>query len=222
MREQYPGNIGAVLEEHKGISKAEESALIQRIVLGEKELFHVLIRPHERNIYLTAYSVLQNTADAEDVAQEASLKAFRGLQGFRGDSKFSTWLSSITLNEARMRLRKVKNVSFQSIDAIDDGENLPGDYTPAFLTDWRPVPSQALEQAELRQMIHDAISTLPDIYREILVLRDVQGLNIFDTAAALNLSENVVKIRLFRARIRMQQILAPKLNKMPIPAGGAQ
>jgi len=203
----------------KALCKEEELALIHRIVMGEKDLFHELIGPHERNIYLTAYSVLQNAADAEDVAQDAALNAYRGLRHFRGESRFSTWLTTITLNEARMRLRKVKNVSFQSIDAIEGEKADQRDYTPAFLTDWRPLPSAALEQAELRQTLNDAIASLPEMYREVLVLRDVQGLNIQEAATALGIRENVVKIRLFRARIRMQQILAPQLHKTNIRPG---
>lgn len=206
----------------KTLSKEAELELIHCVLMGEKDLFHELIRPHERSMYMTAYSVLQNAADAEDVTQEAALNAYRGLRHFRGDSRFSTWLTTITLNAARMRLRKVKNVTFQSIDDLGDDKADHGDFTPAFLTDWRPLPSAALEQAELRQMLNDAISSLPDMYRAVLVLRDVQGLNIQETATALELSVSVVKIRLFRARIRMQQILAPQLNKLPIHPGVAK
>src|SRR5271168_1374683 len=153
----------------KALSKESELELIQRIVMGEKDLFHELIRPHERSMYLTAYSVLQNAADAEDVAQEAALNAYRGLRNFRGDSRFSTWITTITLNVARMRLRKVTNVTFQSIDDVGEDKANQGNYTPAFLTDWRPLPSAVLEQAELRQMQNDAIASLSEMYRDVLV-----------------------------------------------------
>src|SRR5262249_20020734 len=150
-----------------------EAALIRRINAGERELFYQLVQPYERSIYLAAYSMVKNEADAEDLAQEAVLKALRALPGFRGEAKFSTWIISIVMNEGRMRLRRDRVASFQSIDdkpEQDDG----GDYTPAFLSDWREVPSQALERNEVRQLLQQAIAELPVAYREVFVMRDIE------------------------------------------------
>src|SRR6266550_5796046 len=100
-----------------GISHStDEAQIITSILAGNTHLFHDLIRPHERSVYAMALSLLHNEADAEDVAQEAFLKAFRNLANFRGESKFSTWLISITLNEARSRLRSKKNVKMKSLN----------------------------------------------------------------------------------------------------------
>ena len=190
-------------------SAARETELIARIVTGERELFHELVRPYEKAMYFAAFSVLQNPQDAEDVAQETVLKALRNLHQFRGNSKFSTWLISITINEARARLRHERLIKFETIDGAADEED--GQLMPAIITDWREVPLEALERKELRELLQKAIASLPDLYREVLVLRDVQEFNIAETALALGVSEGVVKTRLLRARLMMQKILAPRL-----------
>ena len=197
----------AVTDDSRGTGDA---ALIARILAGERELFHDLVRPCEKSVYFAAYSLLQNEQDAEDVAQEAILKALKNLHTFRAEAKFSTWLVSIALNEARGRLRHDRLIDFESVDAPPDDES--GDFAPAVISDWREVPSDALERKELRQLLQDAVQRLPPIYREVLVMRDVQDFNIADTAAALGVSEGVVKTRLLRARLMMQKELAPKLN----------
>lgn len=190
-------------------SAARETELIAHIVSGERELFHELVRPYEKAMYFAAFSVLQNPQDAEDVAQETVLKALRNLHQFRGDSKFSTWLISITINEARARLRRERLIKFETIDGAADEED--GQLMPAIITDWREVPLEALERKELRELLQKAIASLPELYREVLVLRDVQEFNIAETALALGVSEGVVKTRLLRARLMMQKILAPRL-----------
>ncbi len=184
--------------------------MISRIIAGERELFYVLLKPCERAVFLTAYSVLKSEADAEEVVQEAVLKAYKALGSFRGESKFSTWLVKITLNEARMRLRRVRLESEVSLqDFTDDGDS---DYTPAVLTDWREIPLESLERKELRETLRRAVSELPEKYREVLISRDVRELNIAETAELLGISEGMVKTRLFRARLLMQKIVAPELR----------
>ena len=127
---------------------AREADMIARILAGERELFHELIRPYERGLYLAAYSVVQHETDAEDVAQDAVIKAYKGLKNFRGDAKFSTWLMAIALNEARSRWRKTHD---EPVDFLSDCEDATGDYTPSVLADWRYIPSQELERQELRR-----------------------------------------------------------------------
>jgi len=189
---------------------ARDHEFIRLILAGERELFHELVRPYEKSLYFAAYSLLQNEQDAEDVAQEAVLKALKNLHTFRAEAKFRTWLVSIALNEARGRLRHNRLIEFQSVDAVPDEDS--SDFTPAVISDWREVPSDALERKELRELLQSTMRGLPEIYREVLVLRDVQELNIAETAAALGVSEGVVKTRLLRARLMMQKELAPKLN----------
>jgi RNA polymerase sigma-70 factor, ECF subfamily len=173
-----------------------EGELIAGILAGETQLYHELIRPHERSVYLLALSYVQNEADAEDVAQEAFVQAFRNLASFRAESKFSTWLISITLNEVRSRLRRQSAILMESLDEPPD-ENKT--ISPAFLRDWREIPSEAVEREEVRKLIQQAVEELPDIYRQVFLLRDVEELNTNETAKVLNLSIPIVKVRLHRA-----------------------
>jgi RNA polymerase sigma-70 factor (ECF subfamily) len=196
----------------------DETALIARICAGEKELFHELIRRHERRVYLAVFAMLANEAESEDAAQEAILKAFRNLTSFRGESKFSTWLLSIAMNEARSRLRKLRRVPMESLD--EHLELHEGDFTPAMLTDWREIPSEAVERAELRATLQSAVEELPAIYREVFTLRDLEELNVEDTASVLGVSANVVKVRLHRARMMLQKRLAPLLKGTVAPRRG--
>jgi len=189
----------------------DEAQIISAIVCGETHLFHDLIRPHERSVYGMVFSLLQNEADAEDAAQEAFLKAFRNLSKFRAESKFSTWLISIALNEARSKLRQKKAMKIESLDA---GSEEDGHVSPAILRDWREVPYEALERKEVRQMIQLALADLPGIYREIFLLRDVEELSVNESAEALGISVASVKVRLHRARMMLQKTLAPQLKQV--------
>jgi RNA polymerase sigma-70 factor, ECF subfamily len=186
-----------------------EAELIESILGGETQLYHQLIRPYERSVYLMALSCVKSESEAEDVAQEAFLKAFRNLAGFRAEAKFSTWLISITLNEARSRLRRRASLREESLDAPPD-EDKP--VSPALLRDWREIPSETLEREEVRALLRKAVETLPDIYREVFLLRDVEELNVNETAATLKISIAAVKVRLHRARMMLQKQLAPVLK----------
>lgn len=190
----------------------QELEWIARILKGERDLFHELIRPYERSVYMTAVSILRDAAEAEDAAQEAMIKAYRGLKSFRGDAKFSTWLTSITLNEARSRLRKSSRVKVESLDNTgqDGGQE---DFTPFLVADWREIPSETLEREELAQHIEHAIDRLPPSYREVFLLRDKEEMSIEEIAQALGVKANLVKVRLFRARMMLQKQLGPYLKR---------
>jgi RNA polymerase sigma-70 factor, ECF subfamily len=189
----------------------DEAKIIASVLAGNTHEFHDLIRPHERSVYAMALSLLHNEADAEDATQEAFLKAFRNLAKFRGEAKFSTWLISITLNEARSRLRSGKAVKLESLDEPPEGHE---HISPALLRDWREIPSEALERKEIRQLLQQAIVELPLIYREIFVLRDVEELSVDESAVALGITVSSVKVRLHRARILLQKKLVPQLKKV--------
>jgi RNA polymerase sigma-70 factor, ECF subfamily len=200
------------------IAAQEESALIQRIVAGETQLFHELIRPYEKLVYVTILTMVKNEAEAEDGAQETMINAFRHLKSFRGEAKFSTWLVTIAMNEGRKRLRKVK-VAAETPLEIPTDEN-EGDFTPAVLTDWREIPLEALERKELRKKLREAVELLPEKYREVFVLRDIEGLNQEETAAALGINVTLVKVRLHRARMMLQKGLVPYLKSEAPGRGG--
>jgi RNA polymerase sigma-70 factor (ECF subfamily) len=190
----------------------DEPALIERIRRGERALFHELIRPYERGVYLAAYSILRNEADAEEVAQESILKAFLHLGQLREGEKFKSWLLLIVVNEARMRRRKDRRHLYESVD--DPGaESEEGEFVPRQFADWREIPSESLERAEVRAAVGRALASLPGIYREVFVLRDVQHLSVTETSQALDISVAAVKTRLHRARLQMREQLAPVFGR---------
>ncbi len=184
-----------------------EATLIRRAQNGDSDAFFDLVRPYERAVFLAALSLVRNDADAEDVAQEAILKAFKNLARFRQEAKFSTRLIQIAINEAKMKLRKERRHLYESIE--DGQQNDEGDYIPKDFADWREIPSEALEQKELRKALTRALDSLPEKYRTVVILRDVQHLSITETAQLLGLSEANVKTRLCRARLQMRDALAP-------------
>ena len=187
--------------------EATETALIERVCEGDREAFYDLVRPYECAVFVTAVAILGNPSDAEEAAQEAVLKAFVNLRSFRGESKFSTWLIQITINEARMKLRKDHRHLYESMD--EDMQDDSGEYWPRDYADWRPIPSEALERKQLRQALRKALESLAPKYREVLVLRDIHNLSIAETAKALDITESNVKVRLLRARLQMRDALAP-------------
>lgn len=195
----------------EGNTVPEEEQLIASILAGNTQEFHSLIRPYERTVFVMALTLLKNEADAEDVAQEAFLKAFRNLKNFRSESKFSTWLISITLNEARSRLRRKNAVPMESLDEPLDEQ---GHVSPALLRDWREIPSEAVERLEIRQLLQQAVADIPLIYRETFVLRDMEDLSVNETAEMLGISVASVKVRLHRARMMLQKRLAPQLKEV--------
>jgi RNA polymerase sigma-70 factor (ECF subfamily) len=187
-----------------------EADYIRRILAGERHLFHALISPCERAIYFLLLSLLRNEAEAEDAAQDTAIKVYLNLKNFRGDSQFRTWVLSIARNEGLGRLRKAGTRREDSLDAETDEQT--GDYTPAILTCWREIPSEALERQELGAMLRKAIEGLPEIYRNVVLLRDIEEMDVRETAVALGVTEGSVKVRLHRARALLQRELAPRLE----------
>ena len=195
-----------------GIQSGEELKLIAAILAGETQLYHQLIRPYERSVYIMSLSYLKNEEDAADVVQETYIRAFQNLRAFRGDSKFSTWLTSIALNQARNRLRRQAAVRIVPLDE-SHGE------VPAFSTllcDWRELPSEVLERKEVGRLLQWAVEMLPNTYRQVFLLRDVEELNTNDTAKILAISTSLVKVRLHRARRILRRLLEAKLKATPM------
>jgi len=182
-----------------------EQALIASVQRGQNELFYELVRPYERRVYAAAFAILRNETDAEDAAQEAMLKAFANIRQFRAESRFSTWLIQITVNEALMRRRRERTVV---MEGIDDRREEEMDYAPREFADWREIPSEALERKEVRQKLAQALASLDRKYREVFMLRDMEQLNIQETAEALGISVASVKTRLLRARLMLRDLLA--------------
>jgi RNA polymerase sigma-70 factor, ECF subfamily len=186
-----------------------EVELVRQVQGGDAGLFYELVRPYERRVYSAAFAILRNSADAEDAAQEAILKAFRHIKQFREEARFSTWLIQIAVNEARMRRRKNHA---DVMEPIADRPDEAGNYVPRDFADWKEIPSETLERKEIREKLTEALASLGEIYREVFVLRDMQHLSIEETAEALRISTASVKTRLLRARLMLRDLLAPGLG----------
>jgi len=195
-----------------------ERTLVAEILTGNHERYYELIAPIERRVYYTAYAILRTESDAEEVAQEAILKGFRGLRTFRGESRFSSWLLSIVANEARMRLRQRREISLELLKSPDNED----EYTPIELAEWREIAVEALAQKELAAHLEEALQTLPEIYREVLTLRDIDGLTIAETSAALEISVPAVKTRLLRARLMARDYFVSRSWARHLGVGKAQ
>jgi RNA polymerase sigma-70 factor (ECF subfamily) len=203
-----PRATGTHLPMSQSPDRNAEAQIIAAILAGNTHLFHELIRPYEHTVFSMAMVLLRNPQDAEDVMQETFLKGLRNLHAYRAEARFSTWLVSIALNEARSSLRRHRPV--ESLDASDETDRI----APELLRDWREVPSEALERLEVRNLLRDAVTELPLIYREVFVLRELQELTISESAQALGISPASVKVRLHRARIMLQRRLAPQLRPL--------
>ncbi|MGA9074323.1 MAG: sigma-70 family RNA polymerase sigma factor [Candidatus Sulfotelmatobacter sp.] len=197
---------GMVLNSPAQAGGTREQDLILNVQRGQHELFYELVRPYERRVYAAALAILRNEHDAEDAAQEAMLKAFANIRQFRAEARFSTWLIQITVNEALMRRRRERTVVMEGIDDRRDSEE--SEYAPRDFADWREIPSEALERKEVRQRLAEALGTLDRKYREVFVLRDMEQMNIQETAEALGISVASVKTRLLRARLMLRDLLA--------------
>jgi RNA polymerase sigma-70 factor (ECF subfamily) len=196
------------------LQRGKESELIAAILAGDTQLYHELTLPYERSVYMMSLSYMKNEKEAEDVAQEAFIKAFRNLGAFRGDSKFSTWLIAIALNEARSMLRQKTTMLIVS---LDEPQNEVMSASPALLRDWRELPSDVVEREEIWKLLQQAVEKLPNIYQQVFLLRDLEELNVNDTAQILDISTSLVKVRLHRARMMLRRLLAPKLSNGRTP-----
>ena len=182
----------------------DELSLVRAAKAGNIEAFEQLIRRYDRNVFRIAQHITQNREDAEDVVQDAFLKAFQNLQGFQEQSKFYTWLVRIAVNEALMKLRRRRTGKIVSLDEDVQTEE---DSVPREVADWAPNPEQLYNQAELKDILEKTIQGLPAGFRTVFVLRDVEGLSTEETAEALNLSIPAVKSRLLRARLQLRNRL---------------
>ena len=189
---------------------SEELMLVNAARGGDVGAFEQLVRKYDRNVFRIANHITQNREDAEDVVQDAFLKAFQNLGQFQGQSKFYTWLVRIAVNEALMRLRRRRPERMVSLDEdINTGE----DTIPREVADWAPNPEQLYNQSELRDILQKTIQGLPPSFRTVFVLRDVEGLSTEETADALNLSIPAVKSRLLRARLQLRERLTKYFKK---------
>ncbi len=184
----------------------DEQVLVQAARQGDIGAFEELVKRYDRNVFRIANHITQNREDAEDVVQDAFLKAYQNLGQFQGQSKFYTWLVRIAVNEALMRLRRRRP---ERMVSLDEDVKTEEDSMPREVADWAPNPEQLYSQSELKEILGKTIQGLPASFRTVFVLRDVEGLSTEETAEALDLSVPAVKSRLLRARLQLRE----RLNK---------
>lgn len=184
----------------------DEAALLARLRAGDDAAFTILVNATIDRMLATARRMLHSDEEAQDAVQEAYLNAFKSLDRFSGDSKLATWLHRITVNAALMRLRAKKSRPMAAIEDLlprykDDGHRLdPAD-------PWSPIAGEDLERAEVRRAVRARIDELPDDYRIVLILRDIEELDTNAAAAALGITPGAVKTRLHRARQALRTLL---------------
>lgn len=185
-------------------------ALVNRARQGDVGAFEQLVKQYDRQVFRIAQHITQNREDAEDVVQDAFLKAYEKLDQFQGNSKFYTWLVRIAVNESLMRLRKRRTGRMVSID--EDVQTEEGSM-PRDLAEWRPDPEALYGQTELAEILRKTVQGLPPGFRVVFVLRDVEGLSTEETAEMLGLSVPAVKSRLLRARLQLRERLSRYFRK---------
>jgi RNA polymerase sigma-70 factor (ECF subfamily) len=186
----------------------DEATLIAQLRAGEEAAFEQVVRLYGGRLLAVARRIVGSDEDARDVVQDAFLNAFKSLDRFEGNAKLSTWLHRIAVNAALMKLRTRRRKPEQSIETL----------LPAFLDDghheerfksWDEPIDKIMERKEARDLVRRQIDALPESYRTVLVLRDIEGLDTEETANMLGLSVNATKIRLHRARQALRSLLAP-------------
>ena len=197
-----------------GVRGVDDRELVSRAKAGDQDAFERLVEEHQNKVYSLALRMVGNEEDARDMAQEAFIRAFNSLGSFRGESKFSVWLYRLTSNicidflRGRAKRRTV-SLSWEDEDG-DEGE--------LEIPDERFSPEAGLERSELREAVRRGLEQLTPEYREILLLREINGLSYDEIGRALNLEEGTVKSRIFRARKKLCEILVREGN---IPGQGA-
>lgn len=176
-----------------------DEELVQCVLAGEKQMFEILMRRYNQRLYRVTRAILRNDAEAEDVAQEAYVRAYQHLNQFAGRSSFATWLTRIAIYEALGRVRSRKRI--EEIDAMDE----PRRDSVQQLSVRDATPEQAASGTEVRSLLERSIDALPDTYREIFMLREVEEMSTSETAQCLGISEENVKTRLHRARALLRK-----------------
>lgn len=182
-----------------------DEEVVQRVKAGETALYEILMRRYNQRLYRVARAILRNDAEAEDVMQDAYVRAYQHLDQFAGRAAFSTWLTRIAVNEALGRVKLRKRIDQLDIDQYEE-ESVMGPQENA------PNPEAKASTGELRELLEAALLELPEQYRMVVMLRDVEEMTTAETAAALDLTEENVKVRLHRGRLMIRNWLMEKVG----------
>ena len=190
-----------------------DTELVARAKAGELDAFEALTNRYEQRVYSLALRMLRQEQDAEDVTQQTFLSALENLDGFRGDAAFATWLLRIATHAALKVIRKRSGLDTVSLEeATEEADGYDTIPHPEYIADWRQSPEQLVPKNETQRLLDDALARLDEKHRLVFLLRDVEGLSVKETAAALGLSEANTKVRLLRARLQLREQLTRTLG----------
>lgn len=194
-------------------TEIDETTLVARLRAGDEGAYETFVRLYGGRMLSVARRFLGNDDEARDAVQDAMISAFRSIDRFEGTAKISTWLHRIVVNAALMRLRRRKRRPEESLEDVlprfrDDGHRVLAD------DEWRVSPEIAVEREEVQVLVRKAIGELPETYRNVLLLRDIEQLDTAEVSQLLGVTENAVKIRLHRARQALRAKLAPTMREL--------
>jgi RNA polymerase sigma-70 factor, ECF subfamily len=184
--------------------------LVERVLAGDRRAFEFLVRRHERRVFRVTLAVLGNIEDAEEAMQDSFVKAFRHLDQFRKEARFTTWLTRIAINEGIQKRNARKN--FVPLAELETEKE---HFAPKRRESWKSNPEQLYGKQEIHRIVEDAVQSLPQIYREAFMLRDVEELSAEEAAEVLGITVPALKSRLLRARLMMRETLAEKFEEPP-------
>lgn len=192
----------------------QDEALLSALRLGRDDAFETLVRSHSGRMLSVCRRILRHEDEAKDAVQEAFVSAFRGIGKFEGNCQLGTWLHRIAVNASLMRLRSKKRRPEESIDSLlpefqEDG------HARVEPRDWSPSAIELIETRQTQEFVRACIDQLPDLYRTVLLLRDIEELDTTETAALLGVSDGVVKVRLHRARHALRKLLSERFEERP-------
>jgi RNA polymerase sigma-70 factor, ECF subfamily len=190
------------------------SVWVEKAQAGDTDAFEALVNLYERRVYNIAYRLMENPADAEDVLQEAFLKAFENLGQFRKESSFYTWVVQIAVNSALQKLQKRQKNPSQPLDDPGMGDE---EYKPKEIAIWEETPEKLFSQKEVKEILDRAIASLPLIYRSVFLLADVEEMPMAEIAKLLGLTLAAAKSRLIRARLELRDRLSRHFRKQGAP-----
>ena len=182
--------------------------LVERVLGGETNAFEELVRRHEKRVYRTTLAITKNEHDAEEALQETFIKAYKNLSTFRRESRFTTWLTRIAINQGLQILRARRPTV-----SVEEQQEQGGLALPTRVEDWYSNPELRYARKQLQEIVEEAIQSLPDIYRVVFVMRDVQGEGTRETADALGIAIPAAKSRLLRARLMVREALSQRLAR---------
>jgi RNA polymerase sigma-70 factor (ECF subfamily) len=178
-----------------------DEEVVARVLTGETSMFEIVMRRHNQRLYRVARAILRNDGEAEDVMQDAYVRAYEHLDQFAGRAKFSTWLTRIAVHEALARQRRGNR--YQELEPTSEREGDPMDRFASLA----PDPEQQASNSEVRRLLEEAVENLPDAYRTVFMLRDIEDMSTTDAAEVLEITEDNVKVRLHRARALLRKSL---------------